>query len=237
MGSDRYSRQIAILGKKHEKLRNGTVAIVGCGGLGCVVGSQLARTGVNLVLIDNDQIEQSNLPRQELYVPGDLGRSKVAKAGLKLQRINPDIHVCIRAERLGEDNATRLLDEVDVIADCTDNFPSRIIINRYSLRSDVPWVYGGVAETEGRVWAIVPGETACLFCTVDASIASDDKFARGVLGTAVGMVGSIQANEIMKLLMGDHTMGFMTIDAWNYKVRYINVKRLEKCECHDIRQR
>lgn len=238
MVSDRYSRQIAVIGQEsHNKLRNTHVAIVGCGGLGCVVGSLLARAGMNLTLIDDDRVETSNLPRQELYEPGDEGQSKVERAGQRLLRVNPDIKLSLFPERLSEKNVGDVLKKANIIADCTDNMPSRFMINDYALKTVKPWVYGGVVDAEGRVWAIVPGVTPCLKCMVDCSPSSDDQFAKGVLSTAVSMVGSLQASEVMKLAMGRHTHGLMAIDAWCYKIRYIDVKRFEKCKCHDIQPR
>lgn len=238
MGSDRYAKQIAVLGEESQaKLRGSRVAVVGCGGLGCVVSASLARAGVHLVLIDDDRVETSNLPRQELFDHEDIGEQKVDRASSRLIRANYDIGVLPVFARLTDDNADELLKDADVIADCTDNMPSRFVINRYSLRTGKPWVYGGVADWEGRVWGIVPGVTPCLFCMIDCSPSSDDQFARGVLNTTVGMVGNIQATEVIKLLIGKKTSGLMAIDAWCYQIRYIDVKRFEKCKCHDIQPR
>jgi adenylyltransferase/sulfurtransferase len=235
---DRYTRQISVLGlENHKKLREKRVAIVGCGGMGCVVGSSLARSGVNLTLIDDDRVEPSNLQRQELFSTPDVGEFKVARAGVRLLRINPGIRLRLESKRLTHENAEQLLAEADVIADCTDNMASRFIINEWAIKLGKPWVYGGVTETEGRVWGIIPGQTPCFFCIMELSICGTPDVERGVLGAAVGMVGSMQALEVIKLLTGNYgaLSGYLAIDCWTSQIRRIEVKKNEKCRCNVTR--
>jgi adenylyltransferase/sulfurtransferase len=234
---DRYNRQIALLGaKRHTKLREKRVAIVGCGGMGCVVSSSLVRSGVNVTLIDDDRVASSNLPRQVLYDSVDVGKFKVERAGVRLLRINPTIRLRLESKRLTDGNAEELLADADVIADCTDNMDSRFIINDWAIKLRKPWVYGGVTETEGRVWAIVPGQTACLWCIFEASVCGTPDVERGVLGAAVGMVGSMQAIEVIKLLVeADALSGYLAIDCWTSQIRRIETQINEGCKCNVAR--
>ena len=165
--NNRYDRQIRLPYIDHagqEKLGRAHVAIVGQGALGTAASSYLARAGVgHILIIDNDIVELSNLQRQTLFEEGDIGRSKADAACEHLRKINSDISVTSSRERLTEDNASALLGGADIVIDASDNFEARKIINDCCVPRGIPWIYGGVVQSQGMTMNIVPGGP-CFAC-------------------------------------------------------------------------
>ena len=208
---DRYIRQSilpeigaggqALLAKAH-------VVVVGCGALGSLQAELLARAGVGrLTVLDRDFVERSNLQRQVLFTDRDaeVGLPKALAAEQALRAINPEIRVDGVVEDLNPGSAPALLGGADLIADGTDNFETRYLVNDWSVREGVPWVYAGVIGTAGLVMPILPRETACLRCvfeTVPAPGSLPTCETAGVLGAAVAVVAGQQNAEILKLLAG-----------------------------------
>lgn len=199
------------------------VVVVGCGALGSLQAELLARAGVGrLTVLDRDFVERSNLQRQVLFTDRDaeLGLPKALAAERALRAINPEIRVEGVIEDLNAGTAPALLAGADLIADGTDNFETRYLVNDWSVREGVPWVYAGVIGTAGLVMPIVPGETACLRCvfeTVPAPGALPTCETAGVLGAAVAVIVGQQNAEILKLLTGarDHLApGLLRFDVW-----------------------
>ncbi|MFO8133164.1 MAG: HesA/MoeB/ThiF family protein [Thermoplasmatota archaeon] len=199
----RYARQTAMscLGDEgQEKLLEGTVAVVGLGGLGTAASLYLAAAGVGrLVLVDDDTVELSNLNRQVLYGDADIGHPKVERAAEALGRLNPDVEVTLRRERLGEDNAGELLPDADVALDCLDGFAARYILNDAAIRLRLPLVHGAVGELHGQVLTIMPGSSACLRCVFPCP---PPERQTPVLGSVAGTIGTVQATETVKILAG-----------------------------------
>ena len=166
----RYSRQIrfAPIGEEGQrKLQASTAAVVGCGALGSIIAEILARAGVGrLVLVDRDLVEESNLQRQFLYTTQDAreGIPKVEAARRRLAAVNPDVRVEAHVASLNAQNADSLLGETRVILDGTDNFPTRYLLNDFSLARSIPWVYGAAVGSYGLTMTILPRLTACLRC-------------------------------------------------------------------------
>lgn len=184
------------------RLRSATAAVVGVGGLGSAAAPYLAAAGVGrLRLIDPDTVHQTDLGRQILYDPKDVGTLKVEAARAHLQAQAPETVVEALAERLDEDSATRLLDGVDVVLDGLDDGVPRDWLNRFAVATGVPVVFGGALGYEGQVLVVAPGGPclACLFGSVAGAAA--DCARVGVLGPLVGLVGALQAAEAMKILM------------------------------------
>ena len=174
--NNRYDRQIRLPYIDHagqEKLGHAHVAIVGQGALGTAASSYLARAGVgHILIIDNDIVELSNLQRQTLFEEGDIGRSKADAACEHLRKINSDISVTSSRERLTEDNASALLGGADIVIDASDNFEARKIINDCCVPRGIPWIYGGVVQSQGMTMNIVPGGP-CFACLMPGSVNGD----------------------------------------------------------------
>ena len=207
MASLRTAKQRIFLGAAaDEGLRSKRVAIVGLGATGSVQAAWLARAGVgHLTLIDRDQVELSNLQRQILYSEGDLGRLKAEAAADRLREANPEpMYVPVVAD-LTSGNARELLAGFDLIVDGSDNFEARFLINDIAILTGTPWIYTGAIGAEGVVWPLNPPRTPCLRCLLEEPPAGGDVDtcdSAGVLGPAVGVVGSWAALEALKILSG-----------------------------------
>lgn len=200
---ERYDRQIMIFGTEgQEKLKGSKVAVVGVGGLGSPVAYYLAAAGVGtILLIDEQTPELSNLNRQILHWEEDIGKNpKPLSAKWKLERFNSDIKIETFVGRLTEENVDEVLDGVDVIVDCLDNFETRFLLDDYAHRKGVPLVHGAVEGTFGQVTTIVPGVTKSLREIFPNAGKKEGKFP--ILGATAGAVASIQVLEAIKLLTG-----------------------------------
>jgi adenylyltransferase/sulfurtransferase len=171
-----------------------------------VIAAWLARAGVgHLTLIDRDLVELSNLQRQILYEEGDVSQSKAEVAVRRLREANAEIDLRAVVADLTSGNARQLLDGFDLIMDGTDNFEARYLINDISILTETPWIYAGAIGGEGMVWPLAPPRTPCLRCLMEEPPAGGDVDtcdSLGVLGPAVGIVGSWAALEGIKLLTG-----------------------------------
>ena len=203
----RYSRQIMlptidIAGQ--EKILNSTVLIVGLGGLGSPVAMYLASAGVGrLILVDHDEVELSNLQRQIIHSVDTVGESKVQSAKARVDQLNPDCEVIIQQSKLSDDNVDLLVQQADVVVDCSDNFTSRFALNRACVQYKVPLVSGAAIRMEGQlsVFDARRADSPCYRCLYDDSESEDLRCAtNGVLAPVVGIVGSIQALEALKLI-------------------------------------
>ena len=180
------------------------VALVGLGGLGAPAAAALAAGGIReLRLIDGDRVELSNLPRQPLYTPADIGRAKVEVAAERLRASFPEVRLTTHRERLEHDSAARLLAGAAVILDGTDSFASKVLLNQAAIAFGIPLVHAGVLGMDGQLFTILPGETACLRCLF-SEVPPDDELAScqqaGVLGAVVAAVGMAAAREVAAVL-------------------------------------
>lgn len=200
---ERYDRQIMIgeIGQEgQEKLKRSRVFIAGAGGLGSPIASYLTAAGIGMIrMIDHDHVVLSNLNRQILHWEEDIGRKKVDSAKKKLKNLNSATEIETIGERITEDNVSQLVDGCDVIVDAMDNLPTRYILNRCAIEKKIPFFHGAVNGFEGRVMTIIPGETACLRCMYRGPV-PQEKFP--VIGVAPAVIGSIQATEVIKYLIG-----------------------------------
>ena len=205
----RYSRHIILPevgGKGQKKLLEARVAIIGAGGLGCPVGYYLAAAGVGTIgLIDNDTVEMSNLQRQIAHSTKTLGLLKIDSAKATFEALNPDVTVVGIKERVNKDNILGLLKDYDVVVDGSDNFPTRYLVNDACVLLRKPLVSGAILRFEGQVTTIVPGEGHCYRCLFEemppAGLVPSCQEA-GVIGAIPGVVGSLQAIEVIKLILG-----------------------------------
>ncbi len=204
----KYSRQIMlpqidIAGQ--EKLNNAHVVIVGLGGLGSPVAMYLATAGIGkLTLIDDDQVDQSNLQRQIIHNQNSMGKSKVTSAKETLKALNSDCSVKTIDKRLNEEELQILLSGVNVLVDCCDNFETRFLLNRVCFKTKTPLVSGSAIRWEGQLTTFTMQEnTPCYQCLYDDNSSTDQTCSQnGVVGPVVGIIGSMQALEAIKVIAG-----------------------------------
>lgn len=205
----RYSRHLIIpeVGEKGQaKLLDSKVLMLGAGALGSPVGLYLAAAGVGkLGIIDSDVVDRSNLQRQVLHTDDRIGEPKVESAKKTLQALNPDIEVEMFNTRLTSENVLDIFEGYDLVVDGGDNFPTRYLINDACVHLGIPNVHGSIFRFEGQVTAFVPHEGPCYRCLYPepppAEFAPSCQEA-GVLGVLPGIIGTLQANEAIKLLLG-----------------------------------
>lgn len=205
----RYSRQILLPDfgiEGQERLRDARVLLIGLGGLGSPIALYLAAAGVGtLILADQDEVDLSNLQRQVLHDQGQVGRSKVDSAIERLHALNHDTRLIPARGHLAFDALRDLAAEVDLIIDASDNFPTRFAANRASLAAGVPLVSGAAIRAEGQLTAF-PGKPGgpCYQCLYPPEASEPDGgcAANGILAPVVGIIGSLQACEAVKILAG-----------------------------------
>ena len=235
----RFGRHLSLPGvgtKGQEKLKAARVAIVGLGGLGCPAAMYLAAAGVGtLGLIDGDRVDVSNLQRQVLYGDADVGHRKVDVATRRLQQMNPALAVEPYPFALDSRNALDVLPRYDIVLDGTDNFPARYLINDATVLSGIPHVHGSVLRFEGRVSLFGSADGPCYRCLFPEppppGVVQDCNDA-GVLGVLPGIVGVLQATEVLKAIcgLGDSLAGrLLLIEALGARFQTIRVARDPQC--------
>ncbi len=205
----RYSRHILLseIGLEgQEKLKNASVLVVGADGLGSPLATYLAASGVGKIgIVDYDVVDESNLQRQILFSTAEIGEQKAQAAKERLLAINPLLNVEIYEETLTSENALDILSNYDIVADRTDNFPTRYLVNDVCMLLDKPNVYASIFGFEGQASVFSKGNGACYRCLfpnppVAGSVLSCNE--AGVLGVLPGILGTIQATEVVKLILG-----------------------------------
>ncbi|MBI3608276.1 MAG: molybdopterin-synthase adenylyltransferase MoeB [Nitrospirae bacterium] len=240
----RYSRHILLPevgGKGQKKITNAKVFVVGAGGLGSPVALYLAAAGVGtLGIIDGDLVDLSNLQRQVIHHTSDVARPKIDSAREKIVALNPDVRVVSFHDRLTAKNALDLVQGFDLIVDGTDNFPTKFLINDTAIFARKPLIHAGILRFSGQVMTILPGTSACYRCLFKAPppagmIPSCQE--AGVLGALAGVIGSIQATEALKLILGvgrPLTDRLLTYDALTTRFRNVAIRRNPACPvCSD----
>jgi len=228
----RYDRQVMIFGKKaQQKLKKAKVAMVGLGGLGSPVSIYLTVAGIGqLFLIDEQKPELSNLNRQILY--GEEGLNQKAKpvsAKEKLKQLNSQIKIRTYSKRICKENIEDLLNEVDIVVDALDNFETRYLLNEFCVKSRKPFIHAAVEGFYGQITTILPGRTPCLNCLFPNP---PKKIKFPIIGVTTGLFGVLQANEVIKLIIGygDSLMGkLFTYDLLHNKAESIDIKPNPSC--------
>ena len=197
----RYDRQIPLFGEEGQRrLARSTALVVGAGGLGSAVSVYLAVAGVGrIVVVDGDVVEVSNLNRQILHWQEDLGRPKAASAADSLRGLNPELEVEEVPLFADGGNLPGLVAKADAVVDALDNFSSRHLLNGAALAAGIPLFHGAISGLDGQATTIVPGATPCLRCIFPRPPPEEKVPA---LGATCGIVGSIQATEVVKHLTG-----------------------------------
>ena len=234
----RYSRHIImqqIGGMGQRKLLDAKVLLIGAGGLGSPAALYLAAAGVGtLGIVDFDVVDITNLQRQLLHHTSDIGRLKVDSAADTIADINPDVQVIKHVEQLSSENAFRLLEPYDIIVDGSDNFPTRYLVNDACVMLGKPCVHGSIFLFEGQASTFVPGKGCyrCLYPTPPPPGMVPNCSEAGVLGVLPGIVGSIQAVETMKLILGlgeTLTGRLLMFDALDMEFRQVKVRQNPNC--------
>ena len=230
---EKYARQIMLKGfglTGQEKLKKARVFIAGAGGLGSSSATYLAAAGVGtLRIVDHDKVELSNLNRQVLHWPEDIGQKKVSSAKGKLKRLNPQVKIEAVEEKITEANVSKLVDGYDLIVDAMDNLPTRYLLNKVAIEKNIPFFHGAVYGFEGRALTVIPGQTACLRCVYRGDI-PEEKFP--VIGVTPAVIGCIQATEVIKYLVGIGQLlanRLLVYDGLNMKFTEFKVKKDPNC--------
>ena len=240
---ERFSRQIVLkdigtLGQK--KILSSKVLIVGVGGLGSPAVEFLSRAGIgSLGIIDDDIISLSNLHRQSLYNTSDIGKLKVKIAKDKIKKINPNTKVTIYNIRLNNINFKKIINDYDYIVDGSDNFTTKFLLNDFCLKFKKTLVTGAISKFDGHIFTFnfKNKKIPCLRCFFQESNISNDLLnceSDGILGTVAGIVGTIQANEVLKKILniGMGLDGYIfIIDLLHLKFRKVKLKKRKNCIC------
>jgi len=240
---ERFSRQIilkdiGLIGQK--KIKQAKILIIGAGGLGCPVAEFLTRAGVgNIGIIDDDLVSLSNIHRQSLYDINDVNKSKVRSVKNKLIKINPKTSIKTYNLRLNKKNAAKLIKQYDFIVDGSDNFETKFLINDSSLKLKKFLVVGAINKFDGHLltYNFKNKKTPCLRCFFQEEIISDDILNceyEGVIGTVAGIIGTLQANEVLKQILNigqnlDHKI--LILDLLNLVFRKVKITKQKKCIC------
>ena len=241
----RYSRQIVlknvgIVGQK--KIINSKVLIVGAGGLGCPISDLLARSGIGLLgVIDFDKVSLSNIHRQTLYTTKDIGKFKVKVLKKKLNLINKEVNVKIYNKKADDKNLKKIITKYDIIVDGSDNFKTKFLLNEFSLKFKKKLVVGAISKFDGHIFTFNFNKknTPCLKCFYQTE-PSDDFLnceSEGILGSTANIIGGIQANEVIKVILGigkNLESNIFILDFLNLNFRKVIFKKRKNCICKKV---
>ena len=229
--NERYIRQESLLGKGGQAaLRNSSVFIAGAGGLGSPAAFYLVSAGVGQIRIaDMDVLELSNMNRQILHTTDRIGMSKAESAKKTLAALDPECSVTAFTEKIDEDSVRHLVGDADIIVDCMDNFAARYVLNRFAVDEGLPLMHGAVAGFTGQATLVIPGKTPCLSCIFPEAKTTEKT---PVLGPTAGVIGSIEAGEVVKYLTGTGTTlagKLLIYDGGVNSMETFSVKKSPRC--------
>ena len=241
----RYSRQIVlknvgIVGQK--RIINSKVLIVGAGGLGCPISDLLTRSGVGLLgVIDFDKVSLSNIHRQTLYTTKDIGKFKVKVLKKKLNLINKEVNVKIYNKKADDKNLKKIINKYDIIVDGSDNFKTKFLLNKFSLKLKKKLIVGAISKFDGHIFSFNFNKksTPCLKCFYQTE-PSDDFLnceSEGILGSTANIIGGIQANEVIKIILGIGKYlksNIFILDFLNLNFRKVVFKKRKNCICKKV---
>lgn len=241
---ERYSRQIIlphIGGKGQDKILNAKVLVVGTGGLGAPSALYLAAAGIGTIgLVDCDSVELNNLQRQIIHTTNDVGIPKTESGKKRIAALNPDVNVITHNLRLTSKNIIDVIKDYEIVIDGTDNFPTRFLINDACVMNKKFLVHAGIFRFDGQIMTIAPKEGPCYRCLFPeppppGAVPSCQE--GGILGAVAGVLGVLQANEALKLVLGigDALIGKLLIfDALSSGFRTVKVPKDKDCSvCSD----
>ena len=238
----RYSRQIVLknvgtFGQK--KIINSKVLIVGAGGLGCPVADLLARSGVGEIgIMDYDKVSLSNIHRQTLYTAKDVNKFKVDVVKKRLNLINKYIKINTYNRKASEKNLNKIIYKYDIIVDGSDNFKTKFLLNKYSLKLKKILIVGAISKFDGHIFTFDfnSKKSPCLKCFYQSE-PSDEILnceAEGILGSTANIVGAVQANEVLKKILNigkDLKSNILILDLLNLNFRKVLFKKRKNCIC------
>ena len=239
---ERYSRQIVlkdvgVVGQK--KIRSSKVLIVGAGGLGCPIADYLSRAGVGTIgIADFDKINLSNIHRQNLYNSKDVGKYKVDVVKEKIKSINPFTKIKTYKKKITNKNLNNIIKSFDVIVDGSDNFKTKFLLNKYSIKYKKNLIVGAINKFDGHVFTFdfKDKKTPCLRCFYQSE-PSDEILnceAEGIMGPVAGIIGNIQANEVLKKILKigkDLNKNILIINFLTLNFRKVAFKKNKNCSC------
>ena len=235
----RYSRQIMLPEidvDGQERIKNSKVLLIGLGGLGSPISIYLTAAGVGeLIIADFDKVNLSNLQRQILHKTRDINRSKIDSAKEHLHELNPDINIRSIGKKLSENDLMNEAKKSNIIIDASDNFNTRFSLNKISVKSKTPLVSGAAIRFEGQVTVFNPTQKSspCYRCLYNEDVSTEESCtANGVFAPLLGIVGSIQANEALKLILnlGESIQGkLLLIDALNMEFNEVFLNKDPSC--------
>lgn len=226
----KYLRHELVIGKEaQKKLEHSRVAVVGVGALGCVAASLLARSGVNLVLIDRDVVSVTDLHRQILFEESDVGFSKAERAKERLIKINSGINITCYNLDLNSGNVS-ILGGSDLVMDCSDNLETKFLLNEFAVRNKIPLVYGSAVRDKGYVFDVMP-KGPCLSCFLSGSKSLMACSSEGVLNYLTSVIGSLQVSQAFKILLKkDYEKFLLRFDADKLELSKIKVNKNKRCK-------
>ena len=210
--TQRFARNLALLEiglSGQKKIGEAKVLIIGVGGLGSPAALYLAASGVGtLGLIDGDTVDISNLQRQVLHFTPDIGFPKTESASIKLSSLNPSVRLNTYQENFDDKNGPDLVGNYDIVIDASDNLKTKLLVNKICVARQVPLVHAGIFQFQGQIMTVLPGKTACYQCVCnclkDDSVDLDP--VAGPLGPVAGIIGTMQALECLKYIVGITTL-------------------------------
>jgi len=233
-----FSRQIMMkeIGEEGQRaLWDASVLVIGCGGLGAPALYYLAAMGVGHIgLCDCDAVTLSNLNRQILFTPGDIGKRKAVAAERRLLSLNPKLGTTVYDRFFDEELALDILPRYDVALDCLDNFETRFILNDACVASRKPFVHAGIGEFFGQLMTVTPGTGPCLRCLFPGGInEKEPKKPFGVVGPTPGVIGALQALEALKLILGLQVSndGLVIYDGLRMSLEKVEIRPSPDCIC------
>ena len=239
---EKYSRQIVLknvgtIGQK--KLINSNVLVVGAGGLGCPVVDYLTRAGVGKIgIVDYDRVDVSNLHRQSIYTLKDVGKYKVEVLKKKIIDINPDVKTKIYKNKITKKNAYKILNQFDIIVDGSDNFKTKFLLNQFANKLKKIFIVGAISRYDGHIFSFnfKRNNEACLKCFYQSEVSEEvlNCETDGILGPVAGVVGNIQANEVLKYILGlknEFTNKILIINLLNLTFRRTRFLKKKNCVC------
>ena len=239
---DRYSRQIVLKNiglSGQKKISISKVFIIGAGGLGCPIADLLCRAGVGEIgIIDNDKISLSNINRQTLFNTTDINKFKVEVLKKKLKKINPLVKINIFKKKINEKNINQLISKYQIIVDASDNFNTKFLLNERSIELRKKLIVGAISRFDGHIFAFdfKKIKSACLKCFYQEKPSNEilNCDQEGILGTTASVVGSLQANEVLKSIVGSGKPlenSILILNTLNLKLRIVKFKKIKKCIC------
>ena len=225
----RYSRQEKFIGKEAQDLiRKKTISVIGLGAIGTNSSNLLARTGVNLILIDYDNIELTNLQRQNIFTEQDIGKSKAECAKNYLEKVNHEVKIRYYNEKLTRNNINLI--KSDLALDCTDNIETRFLVNEFCYKNNIPFVHAAAIKDSGVIFNVIPGK-ACFNCIYNFTGNIERCEDVGILNTITTLISSLQVNEAIKILLNkNYETNLIRVNITNNSFEKIKANKNPKCE-------